>query len=318
MKKCIQYILKIFRKEKRSSEHPELFSSYSDFDYLKLAEIYAKNEWIRHKANFVGFENLWNDYNKMEEKNILERLISNFNYLTYEDAEIHCKTVLEQIINEWGLTQENCLFVGTKLGSTPDGSEIFLGFIKGVLRSIDDRWAPHDLSTSIEESKVLLEGKEKRTKKKHLKITKIVLVDDFVGTGKTANSRIECYEQDLKEMKLDVDVYFFSLAGMKLGFHLLKTNNRRYHTCIQLDKGVDLSYEYSERQDVRNKIKQMESILSPNISKKQLSEYSLGWGGSEALYSWTRNNTPNNVFPIFWWSRYKKDIKRKTMFNRMQ
>ncbi|WP_372744150.1 hypothetical protein [Lutibacter sp.] len=290
--------------------------NYTDFDYLELAKIYSKNEWIRHKTNFKGFENLWYDFDK-EEKLIIRELISNFNYLSNEDAEIFCEEALVKIIKEWELKPENCFFVGTKIGTSPDGSEIFINFLKGILRGINDEWGPLELFSNIEESKIFLNGKV-RSIKKPSQIDKIILIDDFVGTGGTANSRIEHYKQDLEELNIDAEVYFFSLAGMKSGFNFLKEKNRVYYTCLQLEKGVDLSYDCSKRDKVRGKVKKMESILSDYLNKKKLSEYSLGWGGSEALYSWTRNNIPNNVFPIFWWSRYKNNSKRKTMFNRMQ
>ena len=41
-------------------------------------------------------------------------------------------------------------------------------------------------------------------------------------------------------MNINAEVYFFSLAGMKSGFRFLITNNRKYHTCIQLEKGIEL------------------------------------------------------------------------------
>ncbi|GAK95510.1 hypothetical protein JCM19294_2292 [Nonlabens tegetincola] len=105
---------------------------------------------------------------------------------------------------------------------------------------------------------------------------------------------------------------------MEEGFELLKENKRKYQSCIELKKGTELGYELKDRAKVREQIVQMETILSDKIKKRYLKDHSLGWGKSEALFTWTRFNIPNNVYPIFWWRRYKDNTNRKVMFNRVQ
>lgn len=288
---------------------------YTNFDYLNLVEIYFKNEWIRKKANFIGFENLWNDYASKSDKNIVKKLISNFTYLTADEAYIRTKDSLIELIKGWQLTHKNCKFIATRLGDIPDGSNVYLNFIKSIIVEIDINWGHSNFSTSIEESKksIGLVFKEQV-----IDNFKIILVDDFVGTGRTANERIKKYEEDMIKLGLSVEVYFFSLAGMKMGFKLLDANERKYKTCMQLKKGTQLSFAPNEIENSRESIKMMERILSNKIKQKKLSKYTLGWGRSEALYSWEKFNIPNNVYPIFWWSLYNNQGKRKTMFNRMQ
>lgn len=310
-KNIIKPLQSFFCKKKNIEKEQEVTDEISDFDYLQLTEIYFKNKWIRHKTNYTGFEVLWSDFSDNKEKDIIKKLINNFRYLTNEEADELCFKSLNEIISQWKLNPQNTLFVATKMGASPDGSNNFMGYIKGILHEINEDWSEKSLFTSIEESKDFLINKPT---KRSRRIETVVLMDDFVGTGKTANERIKHYEEDLSSL----NVYFFALAGMKTGFKFLANNNRKYKSCIELKKGTELSYSFWKRKKIREKIIDMESILSDKIKRRKLKDHSLGWGKSEALYSWTRFNIPNNVYPIFWWRRYKNDGNRKTMFNRMQ
>ena len=56
-------------------------------------------------------------------------------------------------------------------------------------------------------------------------------------------------------------------------------------------------------------------LLADKISDNNMP--SLGYGEIEALYKRENGNTPNNVFPIFWWPRDKNELKRSTIMTRV-
>ncbi|GAK95511.1 hypothetical protein JCM19294_2293 [Nonlabens tegetincola] len=85
-----------------------------------------------------------------------------------------------------------------------------MGYVKDTLHEIDDEWTPNKLFTSIEEAKNFLLISPT---KKSSRVKKIVLMDDFVGTGKTADERIKHLEDDL--INLGVDIYFFAWQEWK-------------------------------------------------------------------------------------------------------
>nr|WP_042276055.1 hypothetical protein [Nonlabens tegetincola] len=141
---------------------------------------------------------------------IIKRLILQFKYLTNEEVDLLSFKFLKRIIDKWNLKTHNTIFVATKLGSSPDGSNNFMGYVKDTLHEIDDEWTPNKLFTSIEEAKNFLLISPT---KKSSRVKKIVLMDDFVGTGKTADERIKHLEDDL--INLGVDIYFFAWQEWK-------------------------------------------------------------------------------------------------------
>lgn len=77
------------------------------------------------------------------------------------------------------------------------------------------------------------------------------------------------------------------------------------------DKDLELSI---------SNMKDLESKLAQQKTYYELSNYSFGFNGAEALYSLDgcKWNTPNSVFPIFWWPRLFDDKPRQTLLTRFQ
>ena len=59
---------------------------------------------------------------------------------------------------------------------------------------------------------------------------------------------------------------------------------------------------------------ELEDNLSQNYNGKELPKY--GYGKVESLYAREDGNTPNSVFPIFWWPFYKNQNVRVTLLTR--
>ncbi|MBC2035438.1 phosphoribosyltransferase [Listeria booriae] len=128
--------------------------------------------------------------------------------------------------------------------------------------------------------------------------SRIVFVDDFIGTGRSTIEVIKSYKKiGLKEENVLV-----------LTFICLQTSIEKFNAYkfkfIYSAIGKTLSDVFSEKDDLEEK-----RILFKQISKKINSPkgYMSGYNESEALLATIR--TPNNTLPFFWRDDKKKKIK---------
>lgn len=290
---------------------------YNNFDFENLVELYTKNNWLRSQANHEGLEDLWFDYNSEDEKLLIKNLINNFKYLSQEEAEQIVKKKLIHCIKKWNIKPTNTLFIGFREHKYPDGSSILLNFFKAIMTGIDSGWKEYNFLPDFDYGMGRI--KDDGFTRWGLKLEKIVLVDDFVGTGGSAVKKIKKIEDTVKRNKKNIDLKLFSLATMLAGKMKVRRNSDiDFVSGLTLKKGTTICYSLIERSVRQDDLKDMESILFEGSKDFLLKSHSLGYGKSESLYSWNRFNIPNNNYPIFWWRRYLDGSKRTTMFNRCQ
>ncbi|MCJ8291026.1 MAG: hypothetical protein HRT58_14755 [Crocinitomicaceae bacterium] len=303
-------------KRKVDIEISESKEDYSDWDYEQLCELYYEHPWLAHQANHEGFEQLWFDYNLHDERIIIKTLLKNFKYLTFEEAKVEVRQGLSKCMEEWDVNPDNTIFVGIRKTKFADGSGMFLQLMKNILIDIDINWEEHNLILEMKDG--IKYAKAGVMREQNQVITKVVLVDDFIGTGETAKKQIKIFIDSVKEINENVETYFFGLGGMSFGVEKAEEAGTPVYSNFILERGIDISFPHNTRGNARNIMLEMEGILADQIKGKLLADHSMGWGGAESLYTVTQFNIPNNVFPIFWWKKYKDDSIRKTLFNRMQ
>lgn len=147
-------------------------------------------------------------------------------------------------------------------------------------------------------------------------IRNFIVVDDFLGTGVTALKRYYALSNELKNK--DVHISFCIVTGMKDGVNYCHRNRMPLYCPKQLDKGLSGVYTGFELSVRIYIMKVLEMSLAERIGEHKLKDYSLGWGHAESLFYREGRNVPNNVFPIFWWKKYKNGRQRATLFHRKQ
>lgn len=117
----------------------------------------------------------------------------------------------------------------------------------------------------------------------------LVLVDDFIGTGNTA-------EKCLKSMNLPKDIVertkVLALVAQEEGVDYIQKLGVELYVGETRRKGIS---DYYTDEEAEHRLKLMEEI-EDKMSVK--GNYRLGYGQSEALVTMCR--TPNNTFPVFW------------------
>lgn len=117
----------------------------------------------------------------------------------------------------------------------------------------------------------------------------LILVDDFIGTGETAQKCINNISRITKSIE---KIFVIALVAQKSGIQLIESLGIRVYADVICNKGISDYYQGKELEDKISLMKDIESKLS--IKK----EYRFGYGASEALV--TMKRTPNNTFPLFW------------------
>ncbi|WP_340073718.1 hypothetical protein [Leptobacterium sp. I13] len=121
----------------------------------------------------------------------------------------------------------------------------------------------------------------------------LILVDDFIGTGDTANNILKHY---YKSSKFDSsNTIILSLVSLKQGIeNVFKKHNTKVFQAQIKERAITDYYNSKEEVDLNiAKVKIMEDTLRCQI------DLSLGYKESQALIS-IMNKCPNNTLPVFW------------------
>ncbi len=121
----------------------------------------------------------------------------------------------------------------------------------------------------------------------------LVLIDDFVGTGNTAN---EIFKELFELEKFNNNnTILLSLVAQERGVKAIKEVS-----------GVETYYEKAEPRGLSDSFEGIELEQHKSVAGKMErslkipEEYHLGFEESEALVS-IMNKSPNNTFPVFWY-----------------
>lgn len=117
----------------------------------------------------------------------------------------------------------------------------------------------------------------------------LVFVDDFIGTGHTAE---KCFQSvNLLDNILNRTMVL-ALVAQEEGVKCIESFGIKVYSGKVRKKGIT---DYYDVKEAKEKIILMEEIEEKMAIKK---EYRFGYGASEALVTMCR--TPNNTFPVFW------------------
>lgn len=161
-----------------------------------------------------------------------------------------------------------------------------------------------DVKMRLNKVPTFLEDIDKTEKRGIEQNTILVIVDDFVGTGKTMSSAVNDYMVYLSIPKDRIVV--LTIAIMASG--LTRLNNKgikvEYHTI--LNRGISDYYKGKDLKRNRELMTKIEDGLS-NLNP----DYRFGYLQSESLICMER--CPNNTFPVYWLGKnspYERSIKK--------
>lgn len=143
----------------------------------------------------------------------------------------------------------------------------------------------------------------------------IILVDDFIGTGKTVLGRIKEIKAQFSTTNItDYKIRVMVLVSTQSGLDNLVANGVEVTSITTIKKGIDDYYDETTAEINRQLMLEVESSLSKEYNGRLMP--SLGYGNAQAAYCRENANTPNSVFPVFWWPIAADGSERKKLLVR--
>ncbi len=270
-------------------------------DYNRLFKLFPKQSWLVEKEEEL--KELLSSCKKQEYKNLIFELLEDFSFVNDTLFKTYLNLMADYIINDSGFDINTTQIVGMSMDSSPDSSQWVIQLLKPILTK--KGWNNVKMSNNFTKGVRLL-NKEG--------FNQIILVDEFIGSGQSVIGRIEHLQRTIKpDIKHEIKACF--IAGMEHGINNVINHFDEFKCFLPLKKGITDKYLGSKLVEELKTMDILETGLLPQINDKGLSEYKLGYNKAETLYS-SEGNTPNSVFPIFWWPYDSKENSRNTLLIR--
>ena len=272
-------------------------------EYHKLTSLYVKQKWLIPKKNEL--KELIDFCGDNDSKDLVFSLLERFFYLETETLNMLLNEIADYITNKSGYKEETTQILSMTFDDEADSGQKILDDIKHPI--FKNGWR------SIKTVNNLGKGITNYNKGK----TEIILIDEFIGSGKTLKGRIDYLKKNIKGT-FTLKCCF--VAGTHETISDLISEGIEIFCPLQLEKGISEHFKDKELSKAEDLMLDLELKLAPYIKKKELYNFSFGYGGAEALYTLEgcNGNTPNSVFPIFWWLMDKKENQRNTLLTRFE
>lgn len=271
----------------------------------ELVDLYVSQVWLMDKQDAVN--ELVALAKTRKSIDLLFHLLRMFRYLDSRTEQLLLEEMARYIVNIPGACEANTQITALAFDDSSDSSQKVLDKIKMPLYELG--WSKYREVNKIGRAvKAYKDG-----------FTNIVLVDEFIGSGQTLMGRIDYLSKQISNLK---DVHVCYMVGIKAAIQAIKTS---YPTlgmfcALEIKKGISEYFANEELVEAIIQMRDLESSLAEIINEHNLRDYSFGFNRAEALYSLEgcNGNTPNSVFPLFWWNYDTENNKRKTLLRRRQ
>lgn len=279
------------------------FKNLQKEDFTRVIELYKKQPWLLEKEEHLL--ELINLCDTNDHKDLIVNLLNAFKYLSSKDLNNYYNYITDKIINKTGFDENRTQIASITIDDDADSSQRVLNDIKVPL--FKKGWINVKTVNRFNDiPKNYKKGKNQ-----------IILIDEFIGSGKTIKGRIKNINEWLKG---DFDLKFCFVAGMDYGINIIENYGYEVYCPLRLPKGISERYVGAYKNNAIQRMKALEEKLAQQIDKHFIETFTLGYNDTQALYSLEScfGNTPNSVFPILWWPRYFNDSPRNTLLTRVE
>lgn len=263
----------------------------------------SKNKWTNDAAVVDMLRSCRNE----DDYTLIRELFQQMNENILDEAKCYdllCKMALAIKKNEAEGEQTALCVMRTKNDREADGSQAIINELKMPLALTVNFKYGHSAVCFEEIHRLYNKG-----------YRYFIVVDDFIGSGKTVEAR---YNHFLNLHLEGATMSFYFMAGMAKGISYCKNRGILVHCCIIMNKGISGHYHNDELLKRVRSMKRLESLLGKESGDIKLKDHEWGYGHAETLYCRQFGNIPNSVFPIFWWNKNLDGSQRQSVFTRVQ
>ncbi len=273
-------------------------------NFCILSKIFKEQPWLLDKSQELE-KLLFQDCSNDKQKNFIADLLIRFKYISNEEFYKILFTMAGEIAADPELNDDTTQVVAMAANSESDSSQFILYGLKSIFQKLG--WEKYKHTNRYDHAyKAYCSSKQHKD---------IVLVDDFVGTGKTVLNRIKAIQSQFSDKNVsDYSIRIRVLISTNKGANTIISQGLNFKSQITIKKGISDYYQNKELQNKINLMLSLESILKKKHLGRELP--SMGWGQTESLYCREHGNSPNSVFPIFWWPIYLNGDRRPTLLYR--
>ncbi|MBY6017893.1 hypothetical protein KUW04_08895 [Halomonas denitrificans] len=273
-------------------------------NFRMVFNLTRKQPWLEDKFSTLD-SLLYNECQSDAERDLIVDLLHKFTYISASNYSSLTNELAESIVSDPDLTDDTTQIVSMTADYNSDSGQFVLYWLKPILERLG--WRDHITVTNFQRSL-------RAFNKNNNKHVNIVLVDEFVGSGKTVEGRVSRLRQIYKEQGIEITVRVKVIVSSTVGIKLINDKKIPFETMIEINRGISDNCDSATAKTKISTMIQLESLLSSNYNDRPLP--SLGYGGTESLYVRDDGNTPNSVFPIFWWPIFSDGKSRETLLTR--
>lgn len=270
--------------------------------FKTLFNLSKKQPWLADKEEELT-DLLFSECINKEEQSLILELLGRFIHISHDRFSDYLYSLVEEIATDPRLEDKNTLLVAMTGDSSPDSGQFVLYALKPIFEKMN--WRHHIAVTNFQRA-------FSKFKSSGFKHSNIVLIDEFVGSGKTILGRVKTLKQQFSDHEVNIIVR--ALFSSEVGVKAIEEEGIDFKSLLTLDKGISSHYSGIELNKKLQLMERLEGILLEKYEDRELPN--LGYGGTESLYTRDSGNTPNSVFPIFWWPFLKTNATRKTILIR--
>lgn len=248
-----------------------------------VIRLMVSHPWLTERADALDF--LQAECKSDAELELVFDLLSRFDYLGNTELSSGFHAMVDQIVAGWNLDPAITLICPPKVDSGADSGPAVVQTLKTILgkRHIRD----FELVISIN-----------KIKDHAAKRSKIVLVDDFAGTGNTIDNKLRTIRALPAYQANPPEIYVCLMAASSAARAALSPSVKGYFAWREYSKGISDHYSEPELGRAKAAMMAIEGRLAAEVRGVKVPCF--GYGETEVLMGWDAN-LPNSVFPVFWW-----------------